>query len=283
MICDDCTYDFPNAKRIIVIGDVHGDIKRFKSILIHANIINNDMEWIAQPDTIVVQMGDQVDSLNRNTTEDWEVLDDISMIHFTNTIDNIAKSKGGRLLSLIGNHELMNTMGNFSYVSDNSKTVNRTASFMPKGSLSHILGNRNLVLKIGKLFFCHAGIRKEHLDLLEKHNRSISCLNDIWKNYIVKNNIFKDDMEIFATLINGQDGILWTRNLENEENIKYILQKLDCSYIFIGHTTVPNVALYNKSIWLTDTGISRAYGNQQFQYIDILNNHITVKTIDVNK
>ena len=47
------------TKRIIVIGDIHGDIGILCSCLYMANIINHKFEWIAQPaDTIVVQMGD---------------------------------------------------------------------------------------------------------------------------------------------------------------------------------------------------------------------------------
>ena len=38
-----------NTDRIIIIGDVHGDIKRFKDILIKSEIINTNLEWIAEP------------------------------------------------------------------------------------------------------------------------------------------------------------------------------------------------------------------------------------------
>lgn len=280
MICDDNTYEFPSSKRIVVIGDIHGDIKRFKTILINANIINNDLEWIAEHGTIVVQMGDQIDSLNRTETTEWEILDDISMIRFTNTIDKIAKSKGGRLISLIGNHELMNTMGNFSYVSENSKNIDRLSSFMPKGSLSSILATRNIVLKIGDLFFCHAGIKKEHLMFLDKQGIEIASLNEIWSKYMLNNEIKREHLQVFETLLNGHDGILWTRTFDSEEDTQYVLKKLRCSYIFIGHTTVQNIARLNQNIFLTDTGISRAYGNKQYQYIDISNNVIDVKTIN---
>ena len=67
MISDDIIYEYPNCDRLVIIGDIHGDIKRLKNILIDAKVINNNIEWIAEPkNTIVVQMGDQVDSLNRD-------------------------------------------------------------------------------------------------------------------------------------------------------------------------------------------------------------------------
>lgn len=280
MINDDNVYEFNQVDRLIIIGDIHGDIKRFKKILIDAKVINNDLEWIAEPqNTYVVQMGDQVDSLNRNNVENWEVMDDISVLHFSHSIDNIAKSKGGRLLSLIGNHELMNTMGNFSYVSERSKGNNRNVSFMPGGSLSSILGSRNIVLKIGSLFFCHAGITKDHLNVLNKYDKDISYLNTIWKNYMINNVVKHEDREIFDKIVSGENGILWTRNLESEEDTQYILNKLNCQYIFLGHTTVDKIGLLNKKIWFTDTGISRAYGRNEYHYIDIINMEMNVKTI----
>ena len=41
-------YNINNYKfdKTIIIGDIHGDIKRLKNILINDNIINNNLEWI---------------------------------------------------------------------------------------------------------------------------------------------------------------------------------------------------------------------------------------------
>ena len=115
MINEDIIFEYEYNSRIVIIGDIHGDIRRFKGILIDAKIINKNIEWIAEPsNTIVVQMGDQVDSINRDPQLDnWEVLPDVEMIYFTNMLHKIAQSKGGRVISLIGNHELMNIIGNY--------------------------------------------------------------------------------------------------------------------------------------------------------------------------
>jgi hypothetical protein len=80
---NECINELQGHKRIVVIGDMHGDIRRFKNILIDAKIINNNLEWIAEPpETIIVQLGDQVDSLNRIGTENWEILKDYEIIYF---------------------------------------------------------------------------------------------------------------------------------------------------------------------------------------------------------
>jgi Calcineurin-like phosphoesterase len=283
MISEDIIFEYEYSNRIVIIGDIHGDIRRFKDILIDAKIINNNIEWTAEPvNTIVVQMGDQVDSVNRDPSlEEWEVLPDVEMIYFTDLLNKIALSKGGRVISLIGNHELMNIIGNFSYVSQNSLNNNykRQELFKPGGTLSAILSQRPLVVKIGKLLFCHAGLTLEHLKILSKYNKDISYINTIWKNFIKNNAILIEDKEIFENIILDMNGMLWTRDLNNAEDLIKLKEQLGCIYMFVGHTVVERVKLINDFIWYTDTGISRSFGNTSYQYIDIFNNQINIKNV----
>jgi hypothetical protein len=283
MISEDIIFEYEHSNRIVIIGDIHGDIRRFKDILIDAKIINKNIEWTAEPkNTIVVQMGDQVDSINRDPSlEEWEVLPDVEMIYFTDLLNKIALSKGGRVISLIGNHELMNIIGNFSYVSQNSLNNNykRQELFKPSGTLSAILSQRPLVVKIGKLLFCHAGLTLEHLKILTKYKKDISYINTIWKNFIKNNAILIEDKEIFENIILDMDGMLWTRDLNNAEDLITLKEQLGCIYMFVGHTVVERVKLINDFIWYTDTGISRSFGNTSYQYIDIFNNQLNIKDV----
>jgi len=273
--------ELSSHKRIIVIGDVHGDIRRFKNILVHAKIINNDLEWIAEPpDTIIIQLGDQIDSLNRATTEDWEVLKDYEMIYFTDNLNLIARAKGGYCISLIGNHELMNVIGDFSYVSKNSSSDIRQQLFKPKGSLALILAKRPLIFKIGDLIFCHAKLDIEHLNVLKKYNKDIFYINQIWKNYLENEKINIEDKEIIDSVIIGPSGLLWNRK-ENDKNITSILFKeLGISYMFLGHTSYDKIIIKDNQIWYCDTGLSRAFGKTNYQYLDIRKNIINIETIN---
>jgi hypothetical protein len=273
--------ELSSHKRIIVIGDVHGDIRRFKNILVNANIINNDLEWIAEPpETIIIQLGDQIDSLNRTTTEDWEVLKDYEMIYFTDNLNLIARAKGGYCISLIGNHELMNIIGDFSYVSKNSSSDIRQQLFKPKGSLALILAKRPLIFKIGDLIFCHAKLDIEHLNILKKYNKDIFYINQIWKNYLENEKLNIEDKEIIDSVIIGSSGLLWNRK-ENNKNITSILFKeLGVSYMFLGHTSYDKILLKDNQIWYCDTGLSRAFGKTNYQYLDIKKNIINIETIN---
>jgi hypothetical protein len=232
-------------------------------------------------------MGDQVDSINRDPAlDDWEVLPDVEMIYFTDLLNKIARSKGGRVISLIGNHELMNTIGNYSYVSSNSLNGGirkRHDLFRPDGELSAILSQRPIVVKIGCLLFCHAGLTLGHLDVLTRYNKDISYLNSIWKNFIKNNAILLEDREIFETIIMANEGILWTRDLNEPDDIVKLLERLGCIYMFVGHTVVDRIKLINNRIWYTDTGISRAFGNTSYQYIDISNNQINIREVSSEK
>lgn len=271
-------YNIDNYKfnKILIIGDIHGDIKRLKNILINDNIINNNLEWICN-NTIIIQLGDQIDSLNRgNNIEEWENLNDLEVLNFTNLLNKLAIEKNSLFISLNGNHELMNILGNFTYVSKKSYNENRINNFKIKGNYRNILGNRPIIVKINDLIFCHAGLKKKHLDILNKYNKDIFYLNIVWSNFVLLNKIEnKYDQEILNEIILNDDGILWTRNLDNINDIDYVLDNIDCQYMFIGHNTVNNIQLVNK-IWFTDSGLSRAYGKNNFEYIQIIDKNIKI-------
>jgi len=272
--------ELSSHKRIIVIGDIHGDIRRFKNILIDANIINNDLEWIANPpETIILQLGDQIDSLNRLTTENWEVLKDYEMIYFTEQLNMIARSKGGYCISLIGNHELMNIIGDFSYVSQNSSSDLRKNLFKPKGSLALILAKRPLIFKIGDLLFCHAKLDITHLNILKKYNKNLMYINTIWKNYLENEKINIEDKEIIDGVIIGSNGILWNRNINDKYETAELFKELNITYMFLGHTSYDKILIKDNQIWYCDTGISRAFGKKEYQYLDIIDLNINIKTI----
>jgi len=284
MICDDILYEYPYPPKLIVIGDIHGDIKRFKDILLDANIINANIEWIADPpNTIVIQMGDQIDSINRDIgIKEWEVLADTEMLYFTNLLDKLAQSKGGRLISIIGNHEFMNVIGNYSYVSQksiNNNHIKRYEQFKPGGSLSSILSNRPIIVKIGNMLFSHAGITSNHVNILNKYSKDISYINRIWKKFVQTNTVLNEDRELFNTLLLDDQGILWTRNLDEIDNIKTLLKTLNCNHMFVGHTVVEGIKNIEGVLWYTDTGISRSFGTNTYQYIVIVNDTMYIKTI----
>ena len=121
----------PATRRIIAIGDLHGDYdKTIKSLQV-ANVIeikDDKIEWTGG-DTVVVQVGDQVDSCrgydgmsctNPNTTSN-DSANDLKILKLFTELHNKAqknKTPGpGAVYSLLGNHELMNVKGDLRYLS----------------------------------------------------------------------------------------------------------------------------------------------------------------------
>lgn len=279
----DTPTSFPAAPRIVVIGDVHGDVGRLLQILYSANIVNRNMQWIAEPkNTFVVQLGDQVDSIDRavTTTSPWEKVPDVEVIDLMDQLDNIAKPYGGRVLSLLGNHEWMNVMGDFSYVSEHSKktTVSRAQHFAPNGKYSTILSKRVVVLRIGDILFCHGGLLPHHMDAVKNNMHSI---NDVSRKYLRGLPLTQEELHILMEVIVGQNGITWTRSymeLLNEpdklvEVINDVLTRTGTKCVCVGHNTVNDIfPIMGGALWFVDNGISRAYGRTSFQYLEILKN-----------
>ena len=97
------------ADRVIAIADVHGGLTQFLSLLRRVELINAGNEW-AGGCTTFVQVGDLVD----RGPHDRQVLDLIM------GLQKAAPKQGGQVLVALGNHEVMNVMGDLRYVSTES-------------------------------------------------------------------------------------------------------------------------------------------------------------------
>jgi hypothetical protein len=49
--------------------------------------------------------------------------------------------------------------------------------------------------------------------------------------------------------------------------------------MFLGHTLNEKIILKDNQIWYCDTGISRAFGKDNYQYLDIKDFQINIQTI----
>jgi len=128
---------FPKVKRLIAIGDVHGDLTATIKALKLADVIPlttpnnlldiNKINWTGG-NTFVVQLGDQIDRVrpsnlinNICSDDDPELYQDegsdLKIISLFNKLHAQAIQSGGACISVLGNHEMMNVEGDFRYVS----------------------------------------------------------------------------------------------------------------------------------------------------------------------
>jgi hypothetical protein len=86
--------------RVVAIGDIHGDADAFRGILRDAAIIDENGRWIAGRTTLV-QTGDFTDR-GAKVRAAMDLLIDL---------EQQATAAGGRVAVLLGNHEVMNLLG----------------------------------------------------------------------------------------------------------------------------------------------------------------------------
>jgi hypothetical protein len=90
---------------ITVIGDIHGDFDDLVSLLQHCGLIDAQRHWTGDKATLI-QIGDVLD----RGPKPREALDLLM------ALQKEAAKKGGRVVVLLGNHEVMNMMGDLRYV-----------------------------------------------------------------------------------------------------------------------------------------------------------------------
>jgi hypothetical protein len=98
-------YHWEGVDRIVAIGDLHGDFDNYMATLRAAGLVDKKGKWIAG-ETHLVQTGDIPD----------RGPDTLDIIEHISKLAKQAKRKGGRVHSLMGNHEAMNVYGDLRYV-----------------------------------------------------------------------------------------------------------------------------------------------------------------------
>ena len=306
---------YPPVERLVAIGDIHGDLKIALDVLKLAEVIPqtskinnvNDIHWTGGS-TWIIQLGDQID---RCRPDDWEkncikdyndVIEDegnnMTIIRLLLRLDEEAKKCGGRVLGLLGNHELMNIDKDFRYVSpkeflefvpekDRNKLktedgypngyYHRTKAFERGGNIAKLYASKKKsIIIVGNYLFVHGGLS---IDLVNKY--TFSEINNIVTKWMLKktndvedkifDEIFRDDddMSPFWCRIFGEDDD--SDNTENNfDNLLNILNRKNkllqpVKGMVIAHT--PQFmdgkylnSIYNDRLWRVDVGMSRAFG-----------------------
>jgi len=166
------------VKRVVAIGDMHGDLDLFIETLKLAKVIDNNNHWKEKlSDTIVVILGDILDScrpmtMDKNSCQHKSSdKNDIALDTYINQLKSEAIRNKSDVIALIGNHEIRNVMGIMDYVSKKSvdefkNMEERIDQYKPGNSMALRMGcTRTGVVVIGSNIFVHGGII---LSLLQK-------------------------------------------------------------------------------------------------------------------
>ena len=100
-------WQFQDIERVVAFGDVHGAYDALVTTLQNAGVIDENLVWIGGR-THLVSTGDLLD----RGAKSRHVMD--LMIR----LEREAEEAGGRVHQLLGNHEVMNLIGDLRYVAD---------------------------------------------------------------------------------------------------------------------------------------------------------------------
>jgi len=276
------TTRYPDAPRIVALGDWHGDLDAARRGLRLAGAIDQQDRWIGD-DLVVVQTGDQLD----RGDQEQEILDLLDRLR------DEAAAAGGAMIALLGNHELMNVAGDFRYVTpggwvdfqDAGVAVPvgvaaldtlpeawrpRAAAFLPGGPYARLLAEQPLAVVVGRTVFVHGGLLPRHIDGgLEQLNHATHA----W--------LLGEGPE--PEVLQQRDDPVWARHYSDDPDtddcalLAEVLARLDCDRMVVGHTIQDTgiTPRCDQRVWCIDTGASTHYGGS-VQALEIDGNAVRI-------
>jgi hypothetical protein len=255
-------------ERVVAVGDLHGDLDVTRRALRLAGVMDNTDAWVGGK-TVVVQTGDQVDRGD----------DDRSIIDLFERLRSDAKKAGGDVLSMSGNHELMNAALDFRYVTTrgfatfddltpkgpagdrlvplDAPTRGRAAAFLPGGTYARIIAERPVVARVGDTVFVHGGVLPKHVTY------GIDRINEEVKEWLLGQ---RTECPRIAA---AEDSPVWTRAYsasghEDCDALRDALTRMNAKRMVVGHTVQDagiNSACDGR-VWRIDTGLSKYFGGK---------------------
>ncbi|MBX3159836.1 MAG: metallophosphoesterase [Deltaproteobacteria bacterium] len=255
----------PAPKRLVAIGDLHGDLAAARAALRTAGAIDASDRWIGG-DLVVVQTGDVLDRGG----------DEQAIMDLLFRLEGEAAAAGGALIMLLGNHELMNGALDFRYVPPEgfadfddvpgldlarwkdvpAQARGRVAALAPGGPYAKQLARHDVVAIVGDTVLSHAGPAGEWVDHLDEANRSARCWLDGQAG----------DFQQRPAVLTSDDSPVWTRAYGMPEAdcaaARAALAALGAKRLVVGHTVQPSgiTSACDGTVWRIDVGLAKHYG-----------------------
>jgi hypothetical protein len=233
---------YSGVKRVVAIGDVHGDYEKFVAVLHLCQLTRTDggQERWSGGATHLVQTGDVLD----RGPDSKKVMDTLMRL------EGQAQQAGGRVHALIGNHEFMVASGDLRYVSDGELLAfgegprttpipqpltvpapRLAAAFSPTGTYGKWFQTHNAIVRVNDTLFMHGGLSEKYV------NRDIAQLNDFVRAEL------RGERDAKTGVGADPEGPLWYRGLAEPmqpQLLEAFLQKMATAQkarrIVMGHT-----------------------------------------------
>lgn len=294
------------GRRLVAIGDVHGDFKQTMRALELGKVMDADGRWVGGT-TVLVQVGDILD---RGDNE-------LAIMRKFASLAKQARKEGGDVLVVHGNHEIMNVLGDFRYATkgayaecaryaeakrqklveklgeesapplpETPEDVNpetyrgvlaRRDLFLPGGEMAMRMAKNPTVLQVGDTVFAHAGIDMRVVEY------GFQALNDdvaAWMAGVKKTP---------PNMVLEEKGVVWTREYGGADagvtaeasacrRLGEALDAVGAKRLVVGHTPQQGGVSSGCSgrLWRSDVGVSRGIYGAKPQVIEIVNGRVRV-------
>ena len=238
----------PAPKRLVAIGDLHGDLAAARSALRAAGAIDANDRW-SGGDLVVVQTGDVLDRGD----------DEQAILDLLFRLEGEAAAAGGALVLLLGNHELMNAAGDFRYVTlrglhdFDEAGGDRRAVLGPGGVYGKKLAAHNVIAIVGDTVFAHGGVLGDWVTHVDEVNQSTRCWLD-------------GQASSLPAALTADDGPVWSRAAAGEHvdcvQVRAALEALGVERMVVGHTVQRTgiTSACDGAVWRIDVGLAKIYG-----------------------
>jgi len=298
----------PAVKRLVAVGDLHGDFAKTLTAFRMAGLIDTEGRWSGGT-TSVVQVGDQLDRGG----------EEIPILYFLERMKQEASRSGGAVHVLNGNHETMNVMGNFRYADPTAKhdfrrwyllqqlganlkkrcgvepglrevprlsqcpeglnpdLCARYLALRPRGPLTQrFLAPNPTVLQVGGNVFVHGGVLPHHVQYgLERINAETTE----WMLGERRAEVGEDPRSVIPEFLLGARAVVWARDYSNKpERCKcdVLTEALDAipggDRMIMGHTIQSpgiNSSCDGRAMRI-DVGMSAGCADAQPEVLEIL-------------
>ena len=245
----------PPSPRIVAVGDIHGDAQALIDVLSLAGLYSEAEGRWTGGDATFVQIGDVLD----RGDDERRVLD------LLRELKPQAAAAGGRVVTLLGNHEVLNVLGIMSFVSPRSNGFgdDRAAAFRPGGPLASELASWPVACVIGETAFCHAGLSLAEASRVDATNRAAAeWLREGHRGTLPPTQLMPTP--------NGKSPLWWRGYSdpayeepppETCEELCSALEVIGAKRLVVGHTPQRRINCgCAGAVWRVDLGLSRAMG-----------------------
>ena len=222
---------YEDNEPILAISDIEGNYKAFRDFLITHQVIDSDLNWTFGKGHLVL-LGDFMD-------RGWSVT---QVLWFIYKLEQEAKTQGGNVHFILGNHELKNLQDMFmdapyrnyaaaAIIGKQHHNLYDSTSFMGRW-----LTSKNSIERINGNLFVHGGL---HPDLAD-YDVDLDSLNAISRRNYRTIYYPKPEDSLEQLVLSNRTGISWYRGYFKEDvyqnQIDELLQNFVAQTIIVGHT-----------------------------------------------